>query len=598
MNFLKAKFDEFERKIAKLKSLEKELDSLDTEGFESEIRVIRSKLKSPNKIPEIENEIEELKVKIGRRIPEISVNRTTSEISIKEGQELEVKIELKNVGEDTARSVSLSDRINNDLKIISGENSWTGDLKNNEAKLLRYKVKADKAGKYSIPTLVVDYKDKRGRKYEKSASIVEIEVTPQTGQIPEKIFIKPKLIIEPSPKNAYGVVIGINKYEDNDIPSLKYAKNDAIEIYNILTDPNYGKFSDKNVKLLLDEQATLQKIRSAMGTFLARNAQKDDIVYIYFAGHGSPELDPAGKADDNFEKYIVPYDAKKYDLFSSGLSMEEIKKIFQRIESNRVIFFIDSCYSGEAGGRTFSRPGFQTKDLAMSDRFLEELSAEGRIIFAASKPDELSLEIDEFQHGLFTYYLAEGLKGKADIDDDGIVTIDELINYVSDNVPRKAQQLGGRQHPLRKGESAGKIPLTFCETEKKRQIKELNSEAAELFEKGEYETAIEKWNDVIKKENDNSKALNGIKEAKKRIEEKTAILRKKQSALIRLHEKGLPTKEFDEAMTLLKKDTSIYNEKEKKICKYIEDMLNGKICIETYLDTRIIIENNENNIDS
>jgi uncharacterized caspase-like protein len=476
MDFLKTKINEFERKIDKLKSLEKELDSLDTEGFESEVNVIKSKLKSPDKIPEIEKEIKELNVKIERRIPDLSLKRTT--------------------------------------------------------------------------------------------------------------------IVAPAPKNAYAVIIGINKYEDNDIPSLKYARNDAIEIYKILTDPNYGIFSEKNVKLLLDEQATLLDIKSAMGTFLARNAQKEDMVYIFFAGHGSPELDPTGKADDNFEKYIVPYDAKKYDLFSSGLSMEDIKTIFQRIKSNRVIFFIDSCYSGEAGGRTFSRPGFQTKDLAMSDRFLEELSAEGRIIFAASKPDELSLEIDELQHGLFTYYLAEGLKGKADLDDDGVVTIDELINYVSENVPRKAQQLGGRQHPLRKGESAGKIPLTFCETEIKRQIRELNSDAAESFEKRDYETAIKKWNEVIRRENDNSKALNGIKEANKKIGEKIAILKKKQSILIRLHGKGLPTKEFDEAMTLLKKDTSIYTEKEKKICKYVEEMLGDNLCIETYLDTRKLIENN------
>ncbi len=583
-------FREFERKIKKLKNLEKELDSMDTEGFESEVRMIKSKLKNHNKIPEIEKGIEELKVKIERRIPDISVHRIASEISIKEGQELEITIELKNEGQDAARSVSLSEKINNDLKIISGENSWSGDLNPDESKLLKYRIKADKSGKYIIPSLIVHYKDKLGKTYKKRTGPIEIEVTPRTEPDPEKAVPEPEERAEPAPKNAYGVVIGINKYKDEDIPALKYARNDAIEIYNILTDPNYGNFPEKNVKLLIDEQATLLEIKSAMGTFLARNAEKDDLVYIYFAGHGSPELDPTGKEDDKIEKYIVPYDAKKYDLFSSGLSMEEIKKIYERIESKRVIFFIDSCYSGEAGGRTFSRSGIGVKNLTISEKFLEELSTEGRIIFTASKPDELSLEIDEFQHGIFTYYLAEGLKGKADLDEDGVVTIDELYNYVFDNVTKKARQLGGKQHPLQKGEFVGKIPLTCCETEKKKLIRELNFDAAELFEKEEYEAAIKKWNEVIKKENNNSKALNGIEEAEKRIGEKMAVLKKKQSMLIRLHEKGLPTKEFDEAMTLIKKDISIFTDEEKKIYSYIEDMIKGNICVETYVDTRKLIE--------
>jgi len=56
-------FNEFEKKIETLKRLEKELDSLDTEGFEYKVKAIKSKLKSPDKIPEIEKGIAELKEK-------------------------------------------------------------------------------------------------------------------------------------------------------------------------------------------------------------------------------------------------------------------------------------------------------------------------------------------------------------------------------------------------------------------------------------------------------------------------------------------------------------------------------------------------------
>ena len=165
-DLIEKKFSEFKKKFETLKMLDKELSSLYSRGFESEVESLKLKLKSPDKISEIEKGIEELKRKIGE----------------------------KNV-EHTDKVV---------------------------------------------------------------------------------------------PENAYGVVIGIAKYEDEGIPALKYAKEDALEIYNILTDPKYGNFPRENVKLLLDEQATLTEIKSAMGTFLARYAVVDDMVCIYFAGHGSP----------------------------------------------------------------------------------------------------------------------------------------------------------------------------------------------------------------------------------------------------------------------------------------------------------------------
>lgn len=422
------------------------------------------------------------------------------------------------------------------------------------------------------------YEDKRGKLYDKSVEPIEIAVVPEVAS---------------APKNAYGVVIGIGKYKDESIPALKYAKEDALEIYNILTDPKYGNFPRENVKLLLDEQATLTEIKSAMGTFLARNAGEDDMVCIYFAGHGSPELDPTGKADDNLEKFIVPYDAKKDDLFGYGLSMDMVRQILdERIESKRAVFFIDSCYSGEAGGRTFSRPDVVTRNITISEKFLEQLSGEGRIIITASKPDELSHETDELKHGIFTYYLAEGLKGKADFNKDGVVTVDELYSYVYKQVEEKARQLGGKQHPLKKGTIVGEIPLTRCETEEIMRIKELNSEAHRLFKEGKYEDAREGWNDALKIDSKNAEALAGIEESKKKIEEMKASLRENQKRLLDLHNRGLPTKEYDEAMVLLKKNPKAYTDLERNIVKYIEELLKEDISIDVYVDTLKLIKEN------
>ena len=78
------------------------------------------------------------------------------------------------------------------------------------------------------------------------------------------------------------------------------------------------------------------------------------------------------------------------------------------------------------------------------------------MILTASDANEVSVEKDELSHGVFTYYLLEGLRGKADLDGDGMITVDEIYRYVSEKVP---QATGQDQHPVRKGETTGQIVL-------------------------------------------------------------------------------------------------------------------------------------------
>ena len=75
------------------------------------------------------------------------------------------------------------------------------------------------------------------------------------------------------------------------------------------------------------------------------------------------------------------------------------------------------------------------------------------------RPAEVSLELAEFGHGLFTYYLLRGLQGEADLNRDGIVSLQELYEYVEQQVSQKARSVGGNQHPVMKGELEGVLPL-------------------------------------------------------------------------------------------------------------------------------------------
>jgi helicase len=139
--------------------------------------------------------------------------------------------------------------------------------------------------------------------------------------------------------------------------------------------------------------------------------------------------------------------------------MDELQTIFGRIEAERVVAFLDACYSGAArGGRTFSSK--LTRAGNIDDLFLERLTrSKGRAIVTASRTNEVSLELPELGHGIFSYYLVNGLKGAADLNRDGIVSLQELYEYVEQQVSMKSRSVGGNQHPVMKGELEGALPL-------------------------------------------------------------------------------------------------------------------------------------------
>jgi len=255
------------------------------------------------------------------------------------------------------------------------------------------------------------------------------------------------------------VVIGVGQYDSAEVPRLTYAAADADAVYQLLTGP--GGFRKEHVVLLsdrTDRKPTLRNIRWALGTFLSRSARKDDTVLIFFAGHGAPEVDPRGVEKDGLAKYLAPSDVEPDDLYSSALPMDELLNVFGRIEADRVVAFLDACYSGAAGGRSFTSR--KTRAAGVDDAFLARLTqAKGRAIVTASRPAEVSLELAELGHGVFTYYLLQGLKGAADRNGDGVVTLQELYEYLDQEVTRKARAAGGNQHPVMKGEMEGQLPL-------------------------------------------------------------------------------------------------------------------------------------------
>jgi HEAT repeat protein len=261
-----------------------------------------------------------------------------------------------------------------------------------------------------------------------------------------------KIVREKEQGRIWAAVIGINQYAH--MRNLKYAVSDAEAFRNYLKE--YIGIPDRNIFFLANRDATKERIESLLGTKIRRKASKNDTVLIFYAGHGAVEADSLDPDGDGFEKYLLPHNAKLDDLYSTAISMNEIKTIFQRIHAERLVFIADTCYSGASGGRTMLA---STTRATLSEKFFERISqGRGRVIISSCSANEISKEDDLLEHGIFTYYLIRGLKGEADYDGDGLITVSELFGFLSREVPEASEQ---DQHPVRKGETEGALVIGY-----------------------------------------------------------------------------------------------------------------------------------------
>lgn len=239
----------------------------------------------------------------------------------------------------------------------------------------------------------------------------------------------------------WAVVIGIDRYKDPAISSLRYATADAESVFRFLT--TMGGVKSSNARLLVNKDATQRNIRQVLGDFLRQKALNEDEVIIYYAGHGTTEPDQG--VEGGLAKYLVPWDADPQSLFSTAIPMEEIDRIFGRLSARKILMIQDTCFSGGAGGRTFLAKGLTTRSTSLTDKFLQDLSQkEGRMILTASDVNQVSQEDPSLGHGIFTHFLLEALKGAADLDGDGAITVREVHLYLQRRVHERSN---GAQTP-------------------------------------------------------------------------------------------------------------------------------------------------------
>jgi len=232
---------------------------------------------------------------------------------------------------------------------------------------------------------------------------------------------------------TYALLVGVSKYAKPEL-ALQYADADADVFSKLLESPRGGGVPSQNLLLLTNDKATTAAVRNGFQDFLKRRAGKNDTVIIVIAGHGTVEV-PGSK-----DAFILTYDSDPQDLKSTALAMDELQSLFeeQLAKVGRVLLFVDVCKAGTIG--TIHNTTVNSSVQQLGD-------IQGDLFgLLASRPRELSEEGPQFGggHGVFSYFVIKGLEGAADANKDGIVDADELIKYVSDQVPMAT---ANKQHP-------------------------------------------------------------------------------------------------------------------------------------------------------
>lgn len=214
---------------------------------------------------------------------------------------------------------------------------------------------------------------------------------------------------------SYAVIIGINTYEK--FPSLEYAVKDARAVEEKL------KALGFQTTILLDQDATKDNILKILSDELTRKVQNNDRVIIFFAGHSQTEDINGGRQMG----FIVPVDADARNIFSTGISMDQIRVFSRRLQAKHVLYLIDSCFADLRLMKSGTIP--------VSDQYyLRKIttSKAHQMLTAGGKGEIVHLDKGGFS--VFTVSVLEALDGAADRDAKGFITLPDMAAYVKAKV--------------------------------------------------------------------------------------------------------------------------------------------------------------------
>lgn len=158
--------------------------------------------------------------------------------------------------------------------------------------------------------------------------------------------------------NSYAVIIGISDYANfgpeigGDLPG---ARNDARDFRDVLIAQK--GFAPENIHMVLDQEATRERIVRELGSWLPSVAKPGDLVVFFFAGHGSQMWDTNGDEEDGLDETICPTNVVKGDT-RNDIPDDELNAMLKAIPTDNIVVVLDNCHAG-SGTRAvtpFARP--------------------------------------------------------------------------------------------------------------------------------------------------------------------------------------------------------------------------------------------------
>jgi uncharacterized caspase-like protein len=207
------------------------------------------------------------------------------------------------------------------------------------------------------------------------------------------------------------LLIGNKTFVDKDqFPDLNTPTNDVNDFADLLM--THGDF--EILGKLIDEDD-----RRIMGAIedLYNQAARGDLVLLYYSGHGFK--DKMGRL------YLVAKNTQANYPLSTGVYESFIHDAMSISRSQHRVIILDCCFSGAF---------IKGQKSGIESVLLEKMKGEASVILVSSSKIQASYE-ENYRNSLFTHHLLEGIStGKADKDQDGWISIEELFDYIDPRV--------------------------------------------------------------------------------------------------------------------------------------------------------------------
>ncbi|NEQ26744.1 MAG: Clp protease [Microcoleus sp. SIO2G3] len=189
---------------------------------------------------------------------------------------------------------------------------------------------------------------------------------------------------------------------------------------------------------MLDRCSHLLRVRIE---HLFGGRRRDDLLLLFFSGHGVK--------DENGNLYLASRATRKNEwgglIRSSAIAARFVQEIMSDSRANRQVVILDCCFSG-----AFAE-GLVAKDDNSVD-VRRQLGGEGRVVLTSSTSTQYSFEQQGSDLSIYTRYLVEGIEtGAADLDEDDVISVDELHEYANIKVQKAAPAMKPEIYTVKEG---------------------------------------------------------------------------------------------------------------------------------------------------